>query len=95
MKSICYLSDSLFAERQLIVAQVDALLDTRRIRIKNYSKNSYNVFRDSQQEPFEDSPSITDLIESQHHNIQVVKQRPLLDVLLQNEADGVEQAIQY
>jgi hypothetical protein len=35
VKSICYLSDCLFAEGQLVVAQVDAFLDGRGIGIED------------------------------------------------------------
>lgn len=41
-----------------------------------------------------DSPSVTDFIECQHNNVQVVHQDALFHVFLQDQADGVEEAVQ-
>lgn len=40
------------------------------------------------------SPSVTDFVESQHDDVQVVHQNALFHVFLQNQADGVEEAVQ-
>lgn len=40
------------------------------------------------------SPSITNLIECQHDDVEIIQQSSLLHILLQYETDRVEQAVQ-